>query len=72
MRRKIAVAVLTAVMATSMAVAQAASAQGGCKAFGEDTSGFARLLGREFGEATAANPDVRGFVRGLHVDQCGQ
>lgn len=72
MRRKIVGAALAVMLTFGAAAFQHTSAQGGCQAFGQDTSAAAQTYKRGFGAATAANPDVIGFVRGLHNALCSE
>jgi hypothetical protein len=71
MRRKIVVTMLAMIMSGSVMIAQPAAAEGGCQTFGQDTARLAQLLGSDFGAATSSNPDVSGFVHGLHETLCG-
>jgi hypothetical protein len=71
MKRKFVVAILAVLVSGTLISAQPTAARGGsCQAFGTDTAGLAQDLGRDFGQATKVNPDVSGFVAGLHEVLC--
>lgn len=61
MRRIVSLVVVSVVVAT-LVFAGPASAQGGCKAFGQHIAGLSTSLGGTFGQITAANAPANDTV----------
>jgi hypothetical protein len=62
MRRLVLLLAVSAIVAAMLMFAGPASAQGGCKAFGQNISGLATMLGPVFGQSASGNAPLNGTV----------
>ena len=62
MRRLVLVLAVSAIFAAMLMFAGPASAQGGCKAFGENIAGLATTLGPVFGQTAAGSAPLNDTV----------
>jgi hypothetical protein len=70
MRRILLMLTVAAVMAAMLVFAGPASAQGGCKAFGQNIAGLATSLGNVFGQTAAAGAPLNDTVETEQARLC--
>ena len=70
MRRILLMLTVAAVMAAMLVFTGPASAQGGCKAFGQNIAGLATSLGKVFGQTAAAGTPLNDTVETEQAGLC--
>ena len=71
MRRPILLLTVSAIFTAMLMFANPASAQGGCKAFGQNISGLATMLGPVFGQAASGSAPLNDTVEQEQQAFCG-